>query len=98
MIEKAQGKGSRRLLLRIAVAGALTAIPMAAVAAPAFAAPVPGVVQVDGQHNQGNDGWQKNRGHDERHEGRHHERHEGRYDRDGWGQNAWYGQGQHRPC
>lgn len=47
MINESKNKGSRRLLTRIAITGALVVAPMAAIAAPAFAATVPGVVQAD---------------------------------------------------
>jgi hypothetical protein len=57
VLTQAKNKDPRRLLATIVTLGALAAVPMVAVAPPAAAAPVSGIVQVDKnwQHPRGGD-------------------------------------------
>ncbi|WP_187776153.1 hypothetical protein [Antrihabitans cavernicola] len=68
MLEKAKQMGARRLITRIVVTGAIAAVPLTVVAAPAMADPAPGVVQADrnwdNNHHDGN--WDRDHGRHDR--------------------------------
>ena len=58
VLKQAKMDDPQRLLAKIVILGALAAVPMSAVATPAAAAPVSGIVQIDRD-------WQQPRGWDE---------------------------------
>lgn len=103
MLSTRKSTRSRRITARVAIAGALAVVPLAAVAGPALAdtvgaAPAPSATQIDWRHPGGGGGWPG--GGDWHHGGWpggggdwHHGGWPGDWHHGGWGGGGWGGPG-----